>query len=315
MMEGKLQPLIYTALLAVLAYVGFAVWNGWDETVGALSKLGVGGVGLVLGLSLVNYALRFVRWQGYLSRLGYSVPRGLSFRYYLAGFAFTTTPGKAGEAVRSVYLKQHGVPYAQSLSALFVERLSDLAAIILLSALGVWFFGKYVVLIVLSVVAVALLILTLQSSRVRTLLRAGVVKRLPDKLARPAEHALDLMEAAGSLLTPRYLWGGLGLGLLAWGAEGLAFYLILAGMELPVTLVAGVGIYSLGVTVGALSFLPGGLGSTEAVMVLLLLALGVAQADAGAAVILCRLATLWFAVVIGAGVLLGQGQPRRVSQT
>ena len=106
----------------------------------------------------------------------------------------------------------------------------------------------------------------------------------------------------------------MGLSLLAWGAEGVAFYIILALMGLPVTFIAGVGIYSLGVTVGALSFLPGGLGSTEAVMVLLLLALGVAQADAGAAVILCRLATLWFAVIIGAGVLLGLEQPKQVSQ-
>ena len=313
-MEGKLKPLIYTALLAVLAYVGFAIWNGWDETVAAISKLGVGGIVLILGLSLVNYALRFMRWQWYLSRLGYDVPRGPSFRYYLAGFAFTTTPGKAGEAVRSLYLKRRGVPYPQSLSALFVERLSDLAAIVLLSSLGVWFFGQYVVFMVLSVAAVALLILTLQSHKMRVLLRDKVVGRLPDKLARPAAHALDMMEAAGSLLTWRYLWGGLGLSLLAWGAEGVAFYIILAYMNLPVTFVAGVGIYSLGVTVGALSFLPGGLGSTEAVMVLLLLALGVAQADAGAAVILCRLATLWFAVIIGAGVLLGLEQPKRVPQ-
>ena len=314
MLEGKIRPLIYTALIAVLAYVGFAIWNGWDETLEAIGKLGVGGIGLVLGLSLLNYALRFVRWQWYLSRLGYQVPPLLSLRYYLAGFAFTTTPGKAGEAVRSLYLKRQGVPYPQSLSAFFVERLSDLAAIILLSSLGVWFFGKYLIFIVLSVALVALLILVLQSRKVRVWLRDAFVSRLPEKLAQPAGHALDMMEAAGSLLTPRYLWGGLGLGLLAWGAEGVAFYLIITMMGLPATFIAGVGIYSLGVTVGALSFLPGGLGSTEAVMILLLLALNIEQADAGAAVILCRLATLWFAVIIGAGVLMGLEQPKRVSQ-
>ena len=313
-MEGKLKPLIYTALIAVLAYVGFAVWNGLDETLAAISKLGLGGGVLILSLSLVNYGLRFARWQLYLSRLGYSIPWGLSLRYYLAGFAFTTTPGKAGEAVRSLYLKRHGVAYTQSLSAFFVERLSDLAAVVLLSALGVWYFGDYIVFMVLSVALVVLLILVLQSHQARGFLRDKLVTKLPDRLARPAGHALNTMEAASSLLTPRLLWGGLGLGLLAWGAEGIAFYVILALMDLPATFIAGVGIYSLGVTVGALSFLPGGLGSTEAVMILLLLALGVGQADAGAAVILCRLATLWFAVIIGAGVLLGLEQPQRVSQ-
>ena len=311
--EGKLKPLLYTALVAMLAYVGFAVWNGWEETVAAVSQLGGGGVALVLGLSLVNYGLRFVRWQWYLSLLGYALPHALSLRYYLAGFAFTATPGKAGEAVRSVYLKRHAIPYPQSLSALFVERLSDLAALIVWAALGVWVLGRYLGFLAVSVAFVALLVVVLQSRRVRALLRKGLA-RLPDKLSSPAGHALDLMEAASGLLEPRPLWGGLVLGVLAWGAEGVAFYAILELMDLNVSLLAGVGIYALGVTVGALTFLPGGLGGTEAVMVLLLLSLGVAQADAGAAVILCRLATLWFAVLIGAGVLLGLEPPKQVSQ-
>ena len=55
--------------------------------------------------------------------------------YYLSGFAFTVSPAKAGEAVRSLYLRSYGVTYSQSIAALFVERLQDLLAMVLLASL------------------------------------------------------------------------------------------------------------------------------------------------------------------------------------
>jgi uncharacterized protein (TIRG00374 family) len=53
------------------------------------------------------------------------------------------------------------------------------------------------------------------------------------------------------------------------------------------------------VLVGALSLLPGGLGSTEAVMTALLATQGYALGDALLITILCRIVTLWLAVCIG----------------
>jgi uncharacterized protein (TIRG00374 family) len=58
-------------------------------------------------------------------------------------------------------------------------------------------------------------------------------------------------------------------------------------------------IYAFSMLVGALSFLPGGLGGTEATMVALLMLNNVAQPQAVAATVLIRLVTLWFAVALG----------------
>lgn len=55
---------------------------------------------------------------------------------------------------------------------------------------------------------------------------------------------------------------------------------------------------------GALSFLPGGLGETGAVMGVLLVTFGANGAAAVAITLLCRIATLWFAVALG-GVAVG----------
>jgi len=70
-------------------------------------------------------------------------------------------------------------------------------------------------------------------------------------------------------------------------------------LGLDVAITFGVLVYSISALAGAMSFMPGGLGSTEAVMVGLLLWKGVPAPEAVAATVLIRLTTLWFAVVLG----------------
>src|SRR5690348_3510600 len=58
---------------------------------------------LAMTLTFFNYALRATRWRWYLTRMGNSAPRGFSALAYVAGFAFTLSPGKLGELMRARY--------------------------------------------------------------------------------------------------------------------------------------------------------------------------------------------------------------------
>ena len=82
--------------------------------------------------------LRYCRWRKILRLLGYRLAEWPNLRIYLSGFALTTTPGKAGEALRSVLLKPYGVAYPHSLAALLAERLGDLMAVLLLACVGLF---------------------------------------------------------------------------------------------------------------------------------------------------------------------------------
>ena len=92
---------------------------------------------------------------------------------------------------------------------------------------------------------------------------------------------------------------GISIGLVAWGAEGVAFYYIMHVLGSDLTLQGALFIYAFSMLVGALSFLPGGLGGTEATMVALLMLHNIPQPQAVAATVLIRIATLWFAVALG----------------
>jgi uncharacterized protein (TIRG00374 family) len=79
-------------------------------------------------------------------------------------------------------------------------------------------------------------------------------------------------------------------------------------MGLDVSLPFAFSVYSLSTLAGAISFIPGGLGSSEVVMLGLLTWTGIPEAEAVAATIIIRLATLWFAVALGGIVMIYGGR-------
>jgi len=79
---------------------------------------------------------------------------------------------------------------------------------------------------------------------------------------------------------------------------------VLAAMGVDIGLGFSMSIYALSMLAGAVSFLPGGIGGAEAVMTGLLLMSGATETKAVAATVIIRLATLWFAVALGALALV-----------
>jgi uncharacterized protein (TIRG00374 family) len=108
-----------------------------------------------------------------------------------------------------------------------------------------------------------------------------------------------------SLLRPSLLVPATLLGATAWFAECLGFALVLHGLGIAEPVARATFVYAFSTLVGALLLLPGGLGGTEGTMVALLVSDGAQKPLAVAATFVTRLATLWFAVLVGALVLLG----------
>jgi uncharacterized protein (TIRG00374 family) len=110
-----------------------------------------------------------------------------------------------------------------------------------------------------------------------------------------------------SLLRWRPLAAATLLSALSWSMEVLAFLMILEALEgQGVTLLGSAFIFSITTILGAISFLPGGLGVAEGSMIGALLLHGVftVEARAATATYLIRFATLWFGVVVGFLALL-----------
>ncbi len=300
----RFRTLLLVVLLSAGGYLAFSIWGGWQDVVDAFVRVGVTGVVIALLLSLVNYGVRFVRWEKYLSLLGHKVYTPESLRIYIAGFGLTILPGKAGETIRSVFLKNHGMTYPESLAAFFSEHFSNLISMTLLVAIGLWIYppAQPVVVILAGVIAIALLVL--QQTKWLRAIEGIAQQKLPDRAANLVVPTISIVLHSGRCFSLPMLIYGIGMGLIAWGAEGVAFYYIMHLLGSDMSLQTALFIYAFSMMVGALSFLPGGLGGAEATMVALLILNDVAQPQAVAATVLIRLATLWFAVGLGIVALM-----------
>jgi uncharacterized protein (TIRG00374 family) len=262
-------------------------------------------VALATLCSLLNYAFRIVRWQSYLVRLGRRLPLGFVSLTYIAGFAFTVSPGKVGEMARARYYSRLGISVADVAGAFFVERLMDVMAMLVLAALMATAAPRYHAAMWSAGFMIVIALVTLSLTPWAAIARwVDTEQRLPRALARLGAGVTRALGAARSLMSPGALLSGFLLGLVAWGLEGIGFFTL--GSMFPgghLTLTLGAGIYAIAVLVGAISFLPGGLGSTEAVMTALLASQGFSVADALLATIVCRIVTLWLAVLIGWGAV------------
>lgn len=293
------QLLAISLVLAAGFYLAFIFWAGFDVILQTISKLSVFDWSLLLLSSFCSYSLRFVRWHLYAQALGHSLQKRLHFLYYLAGFALTTTPAKAGEILRSYFLKQHGIPYHKSIAMFVTERFLDVLIVACLASMTLYLFGDYGQFVIFATAIVIALLLLIKSSLFRHLLHLASRLLKITQLQILIQHLLNLLKTSQTLLGVKLLSTGLLLGIIAWSLQGAAFYYMLNLLGLDISLATAMGVYAISLLAGAATFVPGGVGGTEVVMGLLLAASGADTAVAVTAPLIGRLSTLWFAVALG----------------
>lgn len=299
------------ALITTLAYAGWLMWVDLSALLASLEGYRWSAFGLALGLAFTNYVLRWVRWHLYLDRLNLRVGTWMSLLVFLAGFAMTVTPGKVGELIKAWILRRsHGATPESIATVVVAERATDALAMVVLvastlAALGVRGgatgdrTGQWIALAVAASLTMGGLAV-LRSRRAMRVL-ADVIARVPG-LGGLASRVRGVEEAMRALVDARTLGLSLGLAVLAWGLEGVALAVLVDGFEgQNASWIACTYIYSATTILGGLSFLPAGVGVTEASMGWMLTVLSQVEtvAQGGAATLLCRLATLWFAVGLG----------------
>ncbi|MBM4116162.1 flippase-like domain-containing protein [bacterium] len=297
--RGLSRTLWLSLAAGLLVMIVLAVAADLGATLGALRRLNPLWLPLLLAFSLGNYITRFGRWEFFLRRLGLRLPRRDSLGVFVGGFTFSVTPGKLGEVFKSVLLKHlQGAALARTAPVILAERLTDLGGLLLLATLGVyssrqgglaWLFGLGLLLL--------LLVLLLAPGLERWLL--GLLARLPGLRTR-GESLERALASTRALLRPRDLPLLLLLSALAWFWEGWALVFAARAFGESLPLGQALGYYSLATLLGALAFVPGGLGVTEGSLALLLgRGAGLPAGPAAAATLLIRATTLWFAVALG----------------
>ena len=286
--------------LAALAVVLAGLLFGGQDLMAYLRHLTPGVIAVLLGLSLVNYALRAWRWDIFARQRRIRVPFLRNALYYVAGFALTVTPGKVGEALRLWLMRQRDAqPYGRTLPLLLADRLADGLALLAVACIGIASLNGG---IILALIPAALVLLAMWWLCTRPRLLLIMAHWLQGRIGRGRGGLRKLhrltREISGLLGSGPFLLGLL-LSVIGWMAEATALWWLLDSLGAPLDLHVVAFVFAAAMLAGAVAMLPGGLGGAEVSMVALLVGFGVAVEPSVIATALIRLTTLWFAVGLG----------------
>ena len=304
-MERLKKNFILALVLGLAVYLVLAIVSGLEDLRDALSGFDFFLIPAILGLVSLSYAVRFVRWTYYLRLLKVRVPLRANAAIFAAGLSMTISPGKLGEVLKSVFIKDvASTPVARTAPAVVAERATDGTGMVLWGLLGAlaFSFGPWLLLLFLALTGVGIAVLR---SRRLSLLAEKALRKLP-LLDRLAPHVEDFHGASNELLALRPLVVASGISFLGWGLECAAVYLCALGVGAEEPFLVVVFVFAVSSLAGAASMLPGGIGAAEAGMAGMFTAVaGLSGGLAVALTFIVRLTTLWFATLLGvAGLLL-----------
>jgi uncharacterized protein (TIRG00374 family) len=293
------RNLVLAVGLAVAVYLGLTVAIGFGEFKTALARFDLRLIPPIIGLVSLSYVVRFVRWVYYLRLLKVHVPLGANAAIFAAGLSMTISPGKLGEVLKSVFVKDvSGAPVARTAPAVVAERATDGTGMVAWGLIGALAFsaGPWVLLGFLALTVVGISVL--RSKRL-SLLAERALSRLP-MLNRLAPHVGAFHGASNELLGFGPLAVASLISFVAWGLEIVAVYLCAVGMEAGVPFLLVDFDFAVASLAGAMSMLPGGLGVAEAGLAgLFTVNAGLTGGLALALTFVIRLATLWYATLVG----------------
>jgi uncharacterized protein (TIRG00374 family) len=305
------RSIIFFILLSVAVFTGLAIYGDASELLASILVLSPAYWLAALGLTFAHILVRLFRWHYYLKILDISAEHKTSALVFLSGLSMIMIPGRVGELAKSLFLKQKlDIPIRLTAPVIVVERLMDVTSVLFLGMWGMVFIPYGWAIIMVTMAGLAVFVGLLSSSR-----GVGILVRLP--VIRKWEPIIsDSGQAFQKLLSLKVLLVGLFIGTVAWFMIGFAFWVVLQGLESDVTIPMAVSIFSASTLLGSITMLPGGLISTEGSMLALLYKAGLGGTLASAAILIIRVITLWFAVLVGfvALLYLQKYQPKKLSK-
>lgn len=297
------RRLLISLFLGAAVFIGLSAYADFNDVIDGLGNFKWQYLPIVLGLTSMNYVLRFFKWQFYLKTIGVDgFPRGESALVYFAGLGMVVTPGKVGEWLKCYLLRElHGTPFSRSAPIVIAERLTDSLGLVVLGAAGLVVFGDAWPAFVLVLLGGAVLFYVVRN-RPLSFWVLHRLERVP-LVSRFAHHAEEFYASSYALLSPLALGSMTLLSVVSWGFEVLAFYVVLLGIGVEGgadTLLKASFIMPAATLASALLLTPGGLGVAEGgITGLSQVLLDLSKSNAAVATLVIRFGTLWFGVIVG----------------
>lgn len=290
---------IFVIVGAIILYAIFLLLSDVSLILSKIPNLKTEYLPIILILIPASWLFLFLRWNLLLKNSNIKIPLKENIKIYFAGFALAVTPGKFGELIKSQIMKtKFDVPHRTTSSLVLVERLYDLAGAIVVSFIGILLIGigEYVIAGA-SIVLISIFVMISSKKLFQNVLKIIGKIKFTQKYTVPLSESYETIQTStkGKIVLTSILTTS-----AYWLLESLGVYFILLSFDINLlNYVHVIATYTSSLILGAASFIPGGLGVVEGSLVGLLNFQGVDISDAFVLVVLIRLFTLWYSVIIG----------------
>ena len=292
------RPLISGLLLGITVILIILFVADFRDVTRVFAEMDLRLLPLILILAPFNYFFRYLKWNYYLKISGIKPEPKMNRYIFMSGLSMTITPGKVGELLKCYLMKEHlGTPVSRTSSIVLAERVTDALAMVVLAILGflAYPYGRTIVPIAAGILFT--LIIVFHSDALFKLLTNRLLK--VELLKKSATFLQDFQRSARMLFSTRNLVIAVGIGVVSWGFEGFVVYLAVQALGGEISILGSFFVVAFSSLLGALSFLPGGLGVAEGSIMTILMLTGIGTEMAAAATLITRFSTLWLGVGVG----------------
>ena len=223
----------------------------------------------------------------------------MNFQIFLSGFVLGVTPGKVGELLKSQLLKDNfNIPRKTTAPLILLERFYNAVGLLIISFFGILFFDFSTLVLLITGIFLIIVFVTLRSKTLFSRFLQYVSKI--GFLTKYSISLKDSYEIVETSTKPKIFLISSTLSAIYWIIESISVYFILLSFGInTIDFITIIPIYATSMILGVVSFIPGGLVVTEGTLAVLLNLHGIEISLAMSAVIIIRIFTLWYPVIVG----------------
>ena len=291
--------LILVLVAVVVIYAIFLFISDFSIISEKISNFKINYLPLILLLVSASWIPIIVKWHFLLKNCEIDIPLRKSIAVFFAGVAFEITPGQIGTLIKSQLLKtSSNIPRTKTVPIIVAEKVYDLIGAILASIIGIIILGMDFYLIIIAILALAVIFFFMfyrPASEIffKRITKTKFFSKYVDNMSE--FHAIIQKSTNVKAATICIL-----LGVTYWFIISSAAYYTLIAFDINVLdYLTVLAIYTTSILLGAISFVPAGIGVAEGAIAGLFTLNGIDVSTALILSVMIRVLTLWFSVSVG----------------
>ena len=296
----KFDNRLIVVLVAVIGiYAVFLFMSDYNIISEKISNFKINYLPLILLLVSASWVPLIIKWHFLLKNSEINIPLSKTIAIFFSGSAFEITPGQIGILIKSQLLKtSSNISRTKTVPIVIVEKIYDLIGAILASVIGIIILGMEFYLIIIAISVLVFIFFFMYHRRSSELFFNRMTKlKLFSKYVENISEFYDIIKKSTSVKASVIC---ILLALTYWFMISAAVYYTLIGFDVnALDYLKVLSIYATSILVGAVSFVPGGIGITEGTLAGLFTIEGIGVSTALILSVMIRIFVLWYSVSIG----------------